>query len=401
LNHQTASTAKTIYIPLFPIADWLVQNWWALLFEPCRGETPPKEGAHWNNIERQWLDRHCLRVSDSALFLPYFHLYSNGPHVAVAWYEDPETGVKDSYCTSGYALLDRAHVEMEMREFVAEVLRMAEGVNDQRVDQLKRDWEAIVSADVSERQFCEAAGRMGLDPYAVEEWPGGLDDFLAGPIGPRMKEPIVSDFFEATEPENAPKLWQWIRDAQTHLELSGYNTSFTDAPTFYTGKDHGYYLANCVRQAAALPEGTPIENLEGIAKALGGFTLTFAEHNHIPSPSVNAMVGWVGNSLAKIAGPMPAREDNARFLMARGLYQAITGCPAGPRLLTRASTWDQQAGRAFAAELLAPKEALAENVRADMDYEEREAQLSLLAARYKVSTQVVSLQLQNQGIWRV
>jgi hypothetical protein len=179
-----------------------------------------------------------------------------------------------------------------------------------------------------------------------------------------------------------------------------YRDAFAQKAKFRTAKDQGYDMASKLRRELGWSEDAPISDLAGFVHKLDGLRLQKHDHNHLPSRNVSAVVGWTAPDTAIIAGPALPRNDSNRFLMSRGLYLALTGCREGARLLTRASTWDQQASRAFAAELLAPKEALGVEARADMDIEEREGLQQSLAQKYDVSKEVVRLQLANQGIWR-
>ena len=83
-----------------------------------------------------------------------------------------------------------------------------------------------------------------------------------------------------------------------------------------------------------------------------------------------------------------------RFLDARGLYHGLFTCDSSQRLVTRAYTWDQQASRAFAAELLAPREALTSRApeRADR------AAVDQFAQEFGASTKVIENQLENAGV---
>ncbi len=404
-NRHTESISKTLYMPLFEVADWMVRNWWALLYEPYRGESPPREDKAWNRSDSEWLARHCLRTADSSLFLPFLRIFSNGPAVSIEWSQDDRcapTHMPGYFARSGSARLDRNEAEDALREFVAEVLRWCNGVNDPRVGQMRESLAAIADADADERSFCLSAGCMGLDPYAVETWPAGIADFIATTLGGRLHEQIVGDFLESTEPSSAPELWTWIDDIRQRLGLLRGNRDFASRNTpFRTPKDQGYSLARCLRQKAELAPGEPIDDLSSFSEKLVGVSVRHQECNHIPSHKVNAVVGWEeGGRAAVVAGPRPARDDNVRFLLSRGIYQAFAGCSEGVRLLTRASTWDQQASRAFAAELLAPGEDLVAEVSPDADIEEREDIKKSLAGKYGASEEVIRLQLYNQGVWR-
>lgn len=181
---RTQAASETVYLPVFAIADWLVQNWWSILYEPCRTESPPSENRNWTSGERSWLSRHCLRSSESALFLPYLHIFSGGPAVSVVWHKDESSdfsGTSGRFISSGSEQLDRQDVETALREFVSKVLHWCEDIDDPRVMQLKSDWNALINLDSEERAFCIAAGHLGLDPFANSAWPDGVRNLLTGP----------------------------------------------------------------------------------------------------------------------------------------------------------------------------------------------------------------------------
>jgi Zn-dependent peptidase ImmA (M78 family) len=72
--------------------------------------------------------------------------------------------------------------------------------------------------------------------------------------------------------------------------------------------------------------------------------------------------------------------------------------PTGPsnlRLVTRANDWQQAASRAFAAELLAPAEALAARLQDPVDWETAAADL---AREFQVSEWVIHHQAENHGL---
>jgi Zn-dependent peptidase ImmA (M78 family) len=336
--------------------------------------------------------------------LPYFLIYSNGHGVSIDWFNDDASACPSMpgyFLNSGVARVETQSVMTACLEFVSKVLGWCQDSTDERVDRLKADWDAITNADIEEQSFSRAAGRMGLDPYAIDTWEPGLEEFIVSDIGSRTDDPIVEDLLEATKPASAKDLWNWVSRTEQSFGLTGQPIDLIPLRhRFARAKDQGYYVARELRQSANLGIDVPIKDLESIVGAVTGKSLLFEGHNHVPDRTVFAAVGWSGNSKAIIVGPEPPRDDNKRFLEARGLYQALIGCRQGARLVTRAHTWDQQAARAFAAELLAPQDALAKDVRSDMETDEREEIQRRLADRYQVSTEVIRLQLANQGSWR-
>jgi hypothetical protein len=174
----------------------------------------------WNPGDWEWLARHCLRTAESSLFLPFLHIFSNGPAVSVVWNADERgtpTHMPGYFQQAGAELLDRRDAEDALREFVAEVLRWCDGINDTRVAQMRSDWATITNADAEERSFCRAAGRMGLDPYGVDRWPEGIACFIAETMGDRIDEDMANDFFEATEPQSAPEFMELDRQDTANI----------------------------------------------------------------------------------------------------------------------------------------------------------------------------------------
>lgn len=393
-DSESERVSPYVFMPLFNMAEWILRNWWALLYEPFNGEESFIRFAKLDTLDQDWLFRHALRSSDSATYPPSLYLYSNGPRVSLVWREDREESKRERYLGSGRELLERSDVEAELRKFVSTVLNWCGGLENDRIEALKSNLEAVGSTSTVEYRFCAAAGTLGLDPYATSEWPGALFEFLAGDFSDDASEPLADDFLEAVEPENAPALWDWIRVAKDRFQLLSHQRVFPVEASLPTAKDFGYSLARRMRERVGMTDGGPVGNLVKLARDACGFQFRHEMYNHVPSQNVIAIVGWLDENTATIASP-GKREESQRFLEARGLYQLLTGCASGARLLTTASTWQQQAGRAFAAELLAPMEALAAKVHSDMDFLEQGDIVQELADQYRVSTLLVQNQLRN------
>ncbi len=105
---------------------------------------------------------------------------------------------------------------------------------------------------------------------------------------------------------------------------------------------------------------------------------------------------WAGTTTARSLWPAHIRcgSRSLRFLVARGLYHALFACAESERLVTDAYTWDQQASRAFAAELLAPQAGLTARTGGRTDHSKVEE----LAKEFGASTMVIEKQLENAGV---
>lgn len=399
---REAQTERTsLYVPAFPIACWVVQNWWALLYEPARSDKVVPPGEFLFETQRSWLLRHCLRSAEAGLMLPRMCVFADGRGAAVAWFADDIDSyphMPGQFVESGSVRVPTMEVAEALRAFVSGVLKRVSAVEHERVSRLTDAWSAITNASSEEAAFCRSAGRLGLDPYRSNQWSSQLLNLLEAELG--TERPLVIDFLEATEPSTAPETWKWIVDAERMNKLQRAPQS--KRPNLFGNANPaiaGYELASRLRSISGLKE-MPLADLKLAADALGLPRFAVEERNHLYSASVRAAIGWSGGKLPVLAGPAPKRETSRRFLHARGLFHAAYTCEAGPRLVTDAHTWDQQASRAFAAELLAPRAALVGRVQSAIGGEDWDDLVKSLADEYRVGELVIEHQLENAGVSR-
>lgn len=383
-----------LYLPAFPIAEWLVTNWWTLLNEPSpTAELPKSTPSH-----RSWIKRHCLRAAESGLLLPALYLFNDGRGIRAEWQADERDTLPNmpgEFLESGCDHIDNAATEDALAEFVSQILRRVDGLCDERVDALKANWRAIRGASREEANFCVAAGRMGLDPYDPSQMPEDVASFLETDItDPDI--PVMRDLTEAAEADSVVKQWSWVQKSREEWQLGPIPKALPiqACEKGLSPSQHGYRLAAKVRDAAGLAPSARVTSIENLAQAVSGKSFRPHHQNSVPSKKIHAVVGWTGEKEILLVGPRPARTDNQRFFDARGLYHAFFACDRSERLVTRAFTWDQQASRAFAAELLAPQTALLARVR---EYANR-SQVEELAREYDASAIVIEKQLENAGV---
>ncbi|MGO9109194.1 MAG: ImmA/IrrE family metallo-endopeptidase [Thermoguttaceae bacterium] len=146
--------------------------------------------------------------------------------------------------------------------------------------------------------------------------------------------------------------------------------------------------------AYRLSPKSPLDSVEPVAQYVAGKTIRFEDRDHAPGQGIRAIVGRSAGDIV-CAGPMRPRVDSKRFLIARSLYHAMVTAQSSHRLVTDAFSWEQKASRAFAAELLAPRWALAQRIStSDADFDAVES----LSREFKASTMVIENQLENAGI---
>jgi hypothetical protein len=392
--------SDTIYVPVFAVAQWVVRNWWFILHEPCPTDIPPAPLAVITSDQKSWMYRHCLRSADAGLFLPRLLLWNDGRYLCAGWSADPD-GVYDrmpgSFLYGSMVHLNPIDVEDSLREFITTVLRWIDDSVDERAIDLKDNWKAINSSSDAEAAFARSAAKMGLDPYALSEWPSGLPELLEASLSEDVADPIANDFLAVARQATAIPMWKWVRDVVDSGALAAIPKDYslvTKLPLQHHAGQAGVIAAHRVRQELDLDNDARVE-IADVAKKAGFGALKFESHNHRPDNSVKVAVGWQNGSDPVIIGPPPPLPTVRRFVEARGLFHALFTCGNGPRLVTRGHDWDQQASRGFAAELLAPRTAMISIINSDPDYEDRVAAIASLAKKYEVGPELIAWQLEN------
>jgi hypothetical protein len=332
--------------------------------------------------------------------LPALCIFHDGQNLCAEWQSDSQGSMPNmpgEFIADGADELDSNATQDSLAEFISVVLERVAQVNDSRVQEFARQWQAIQTADGDERAFCTLAGRMGIDPYNHGEMSDELAAFLEQTIAD-PEDPLVRDLTEVAQADSIEQQWSWLSSIGTELELrpNPVKLSFEMPPRGSSPPQFGYRMARQVRAAAGVLPTVPLESVESVAHAASGRRLRSEDRNHVPGHGVKAIIGQSkrdGDIVA--AGPLPLRDDNERFLIARSLYHALVTTESSPRLVTDAFSWDQKASRAFAAELLVPRQALAARVPpsgADS------CAVESLSREFKASAIVIEKQLENAGI---
>ena len=154
-DHRSHSVRNGIYVPLYPIAEWFVTNWWFLWHE-WRVDRPD--------------DRHNLLAAREGFALPDLRFLSTETRIQLVWRPKPASEFgRVSFLTEGCPILRKDVVYQEVRSFIEAVI--------QRLDDrgiiatfLTQEWQAIleVEKDPTQRRYCEQAARLGYDPFSPD-----------------------------------------------------------------------------------------------------------------------------------------------------------------------------------------------------------------------------------------
>ena len=178
LDERSKSIHDMIFVPLYPLAEWLVSNWWFLLYE---FENPVKE------TDRAFDRRNSLSFGREGYGYPDLQVVSLGHLVRLVWKRDHPDWFRHAGLEQGSTWIDRDSWYASCATLIDSVIaRLHEfHIHDTLLEQ---DWSAIQSTDKEETEFCKTAAGLGLDPYAVD------DDALASVL--RLGETLTGSALE-------------------------------------------------------------------------------------------------------------------------------------------------------------------------------------------------------------
>ena len=371
--------------PMLDVAGWIAENWWSLLWEAEKSEEA--------RASDDYRFRHHLTSAQHGFALPNLRFIPTGDAVRLlaqprqAKYADARFIRKADY------LAPRRDVEMSLRAFMDDVVGTLTQWGEHPVADA---WALVTSTTPEAAQFCILMGALGLSPYvehrriehALEEAsdklsPAELLDLCLTSTG----EEFIRSARVATLMHDA------MGDADAvdlrRIEALSPPADPVDAPAYV----RGYDAARKLRAAFGLDE----TDIDGATKVLEELRIDWrakstVELNGFSSPITGAI--RKRRDRGSVAFALDALSSR-RFAAARAAYMFWTDEANERRFLTNAVTRDQQASRAFAAELLVPKAYLRSHTRRSrMSWD----QVNAIAERTTVSADVVKNQAVNMGM---
>ena len=379
LDRQSGTYSRTVVVPLFGVAEWLVANWWHLWYEvgdaSDAGEPP-----------RAFESRHNLAFAGDGFVLPRLRMVPTTGCMRLEWTRYAPEYARIEFVDAGQHEVEREVLEPELRNLIEAVLERLRGQQEtgEAAASLGRVWAAINEVDDEEREFCRAAALLGIDPFDTpDDAAGALAEFWE-----RVDPSIREDALAVASADSLDGVARWLNQvmeavAQPH-QRNDWPRIRQTLPQPAEGEPwaRGYELARVTRNYLGIGDGRfEIRDTGELAIP--------RQETHPPSARIYGLVGADTPACMTV----PRGLTGTRFLLARALGDYLDLSTPGPGLLSSLETDRQAQSRAFAAELLAPAPALRQRIRGDrIDAE----QVQDLCDEFGVSNWVIRHQIENQ-----
>jgi hypothetical protein len=381
-SRRTQSVRAGIYVPLFPVAEWMVANWWFL----------------WDEWRASGADpRHNLLAAREGFTLPDARFLPTETKIEVIWQPASTAAFGASgdilFLSRGSATVPKALVQAEFRRLVEAVIERLSTRHGQG-SCLASEWQAVLNAeqDPDQKAFCEKAARLGCDPFDV---PDDVADQIER-LGVLLPEPVAEDFCDAIPLEQMTSGATAVRafidsaaSAESHAgRWSELRNELQGPKTGIPWRD-GYNEARALRSALGLtgPIRSDLNTL--LIREFGPFEI----RDFMFLPRIDAVSAPTRSGAPLFGFSNRLRDESRRFVLCRALSDQLASSQAS--LVTRSETEHQRRNRAFAAEFLAPAESLKERITGDRVGEE---DIEDLADEFQVSDRIIRHQIQNHNL---
>ncbi len=370
------SLADSVAVSVYGLVERLAHDWWHIF----GGRAGP----------------YRLMLRRAGFLLPDLRFYFDGGAFDVECLPYRYSGPDVSFIVGAREVLSRVDAEAVLGTFVGETIQRlkATGIGESAAS---RRWDRVVESrqDPDEAAFCEAAGALQVDPYRMDD----ATTVLIERAGRLFEgESLIEFLAGASGGAHAGGAMEWVAKVEalpryrSRLPALGGVASAARlrAPNRPAERTWalGYRRARAARAALNLDQTARIGSVSGIAALFDSKSFKRAPH----VGGLRAMIARDGTDVrVHLRDHAGGAAANAVELFAFGRAVGDAVCfPEGARAVVNdlRDASRQAAGRAFAAEFLAPIDEIRCMSRDGKD-------LASIADEFGVSTDVVSLQIEN------
>jgi hypothetical protein len=334
-----------LLIPTYGLAEWIAENWWPLLYEP------PKRENYQDDPD--YRARHWLGAARDGFALPDLWFCPGGDKMQIVGEAAQLRFARLSFLVE---IADAAApipvVRAALRNFIERVLTRLDELG-QRATALHQLWRAIRETGPEAERYCELIGALGLSPYDDHPEMGAVLDQLSD----RLDSALVQDLCNTADSATFPALAQLTRGIAETLDAAAAPEArlgdLLAVPVPSDDYPHawqwGLAAVDRVRRQFKIANADP----EGGERFLTALELgQIAPQGRRQTEQIDGGLRRRDDRLRLAVFDEPAPQQ--RFTTTRAAFLGWLHGGDGAHLVTSALTRDQQASRAFAAEMLAP-----------------------------------------------
>jgi hypothetical protein len=362
-------------IALYPLAEGLAHDWWSLF----------------GGRDREF----SLTKYRTGYAMPDVRFRFDGRTFEASAHQRAYRNPDVRFWAGSNEVMSRADAEGVLSKFIGEVLAQLSEHVENASGALRWSRVEASRADPEEAEFCECAGALGLDPYLIDEAGSGLIQNAAS----LFEDEPLTEFLAGAKSYAATPILDWIRQAESRpkpesriADLLAIAQHAAERAPDRAGEESwalGYRRARTVRQLMNLKESRRFKSTVELAKKFGaGDAFSFAAR----TDGIRALRSHHNEEVhihMRNHGTSADADAACRFSFARAIGD-VACFPSVARAAVNELHYAsrQAAGRAFAAEFLAPVDEI-ELMRRDGH------DLVTMADEFAVSTVVIERQIEN------
>ncbi|MFH2143588.1 MAG: hypothetical protein ABIJ97_14270 [Bacteroidota bacterium] len=389
-DKRLRTVSDSIYLPLYPLAEWLMYNYWYLIYE------------HFTSGKHTYIEydiRHNLKFAQEGYSLPDIHIRPLGNIVRLTWKPIKYSFRNVEFIGHGEINVDVDDFKQSVFDFINIVITRLEdsGISD---TVLQKEWEAFSSLENDEIKFCEAASALGVDPFNVDN---KLQKLIIQ-SSKSIPSNILMDFFGIASNKNFKNDLEQTLNA---IKLQEQNDSKLESIIKLREKitnshrsqihpwNQGYEAAKELRNLLGV-NGKPLSNIDDLGSIL-----------KIKNKDINSITirTDIPETLCAISGSNniespcfimnKSDEVSNVFTICRAFYNYFYSDYQTPSMITKTRSTIQKTNRAFAAEFIFP----AETLRKIIDNQHITSDdVQNIASKYNISAYLIEHQIENNNI---
>ena len=379
LDRQSGTYTRTVVVPLFSVAEWLVANWWHIWHEVGDVDKQPHPAFE---------ARHNLAFAGDGFVLPSLRMTRATGRMRLEWARYSPEYARIEFVDEGQHDVEPAELETQFRNLIDAVLERLHGRQETRAaaENLGRAWAAVNDLDDEELEFSRAAALLGIDPFDAPDDVAAAVAAFWEHADPSVRE----DALAVASTESLDRVGAWLDTAMETVSQPQHRNDWPQVreslppPNEAEPWARGYELARATRAYIGAGNGR-------FEFAPTGALAIARQETQPPSARIHGLVGTETPACVTA----PRGQTGTRFLTARALGDYLDRAAQGPGLLSSLETDRQAQSRAFAAELLAPASELRRQIGGDrVDAE----QVQDLCDEFGVSGELIRRQIENHEL---